>query len=357
MDLRRRMELLADSALADREGVPRLRRPSRLAGPAPVGKNPLASVGIAAVRLPGGGSTNLMRVMQTNACSLSCGYCPTFCGGNIPRASISPDETARTFMEVHRKGLASGLFLTSGVPGRPARATDRMLATLDLLRRRARSRDPHRRRPARAPAPAPSRALQRLPAGGGHTAREPAGHTRRARAAPLSGRAPAAAVRLRAPRAGVRRRRQPRSRARSEDGVGARPAIVLPAGGDARVVRGAAARAGRGPGDGARAGGVAAYDDAARPGGSTRRGSGCGARRLLPDAARPPAGAGAARRAAATLRAGRPPHAGAIQDAGAAVRVSVRRYGVVTVPTAEVPSENVAVTVRFLPGAKPTPPR
>ena len=136
MDLRRRMELLADSALADREGVPRLRRPSRLAGPAPVGKNPLASVGIAAVRLPGGGSTNLMRVMQTNACSLSCGYCPTFCGGNVPRVSISPDETARTLMDVHRKGLASGLFLTSGVPGRPERATDRMLATLDLLRRR-----------------------------------------------------------------------------------------------------------------------------------------------------------------------------------------------------------------------------
>ena len=124
------MELLADSALADREGIPQLRRPS------PVGKHPLASVGIAAVRLPGGGCTNLMRVMQTNACSLSCGYCPTFRDGNVPRVSISPDETARTFMEVQRKGLASGLFLTSGVPGRPARATDRMLATLDLLRRR-----------------------------------------------------------------------------------------------------------------------------------------------------------------------------------------------------------------------------
>src|SRR3989475_6121394 len=136
MDLRRRMELLADSALADREGVPQLRRPSGPAGPAPVGKHPLTSVGIAAVRLPGGGCTNLMRVMQTNACSLSCGYCPTFRGGNVPRVSISPDETARTFMDVQRKGLASGLFLTSGVPGRPARATDRMLATLDLLRRR-----------------------------------------------------------------------------------------------------------------------------------------------------------------------------------------------------------------------------
>src|SRR2546426_11060033 len=137
MDLRRRMELLADSALADREGVPRLRRPSRLAGPAPVGKHPLASVGIAAVGLPGGGSTNLMRVMQTNACSLSCGYCPTFCGGNIPRATVSPEEVATTFMEVQRKNLAQGLFLTSGVPGRATRATDRMLATLEPLRRRA----------------------------------------------------------------------------------------------------------------------------------------------------------------------------------------------------------------------------
>jgi predicted DNA-binding helix-hairpin-helix protein len=130
MDLRRRMELLSDSALADRDGVPHPHQPVR------VGSRPLASVGIAAVRVPGGGTTNLMRVMQTNACSLSCGYCPTFCGGNVPRATITPEETARTFMDVHRKGLAQGLFLTSGVPGRPQRATDRMLATLDLLRRR-----------------------------------------------------------------------------------------------------------------------------------------------------------------------------------------------------------------------------
>lgn len=130
MDLRRRMELLSDAALADRDGPPRAHQPMR------VGSRPLASVGIAAVRVPGGGTTNLMRVMQTNACSLSCGYCPTYCGGNVPRATITPEETARTFMDVHRKGLAQGLFLTSGVPGRPQRATDRMLATLDLLRRR-----------------------------------------------------------------------------------------------------------------------------------------------------------------------------------------------------------------------------
>lgn len=93
-------------------------------------------MGITRVRYPGRGSTRLMRVMQTNACSLSCGYCPTFCGGKVRRTSLSPEEVARVFMDAHRSGLADGLFLTSGVPGRPSRMTDRMLAAVDLLRRR-----------------------------------------------------------------------------------------------------------------------------------------------------------------------------------------------------------------------------
>jgi predicted DNA-binding helix-hairpin-helix protein len=77
-----------------------------------------------------------MRVMQTNACSLSCGYCPTFCGGRVRRTALAPEEVARTFMESHRAGIAQGLFLTSGVPGRPQRAMDRMLASVDILRKR-----------------------------------------------------------------------------------------------------------------------------------------------------------------------------------------------------------------------------
>src|ERR671919_1431328 len=131
MDRRTRLTLLSESAMPDREhGMP------RIGHPVPFRNLPHTSVGVAKVRVPGGGSTNLMRVMQTNACSLSCGYCPTFCGGKVPRATVSPEEVATTFMDVSRKGLAQGLFLTSGVPGRPTRATDRMLATLELLRRR-----------------------------------------------------------------------------------------------------------------------------------------------------------------------------------------------------------------------------
>jgi predicted DNA-binding helix-hairpin-helix protein len=125
MDRAQRFRILADAAADDREtGLP-----SRLR----LNEGP---VGIRPIRLPGGGSTTLMRVMQTNACSLSCGYCPTFCGGRVKRTALSPEEVARTFMESHRAGVAQGLFLTSGVPGRPPRAVDRMLAAVEILRKR-----------------------------------------------------------------------------------------------------------------------------------------------------------------------------------------------------------------------------
>ncbi len=122
MDRRQRLAILAEAATADREhGLP---------------NGSGTAVGITKVRLPGGGSTKIMRVMQTNACSLSCGYCPTFCGGKARRTALAPEEVATTFMEAHRKRLAQGLFLTSGVPGKPARAMDRMLAAVEILRRK-----------------------------------------------------------------------------------------------------------------------------------------------------------------------------------------------------------------------------
>lgn len=125
MDRRERLAILAETATGDREqGLP-----SGIA-------RAEASVGITKIRLPQGGSTKIMRVMQTNACSLSCGYCPTFCGGKVKRTALTPEEVATTFMEAHRKGLAQAFFLTSGVPGKPVRAMDRMLASIEILRRK-----------------------------------------------------------------------------------------------------------------------------------------------------------------------------------------------------------------------------
>lgn len=125
MDRHQRLAILAEAASDDREhGLPK--GPNRPGDP----------IGITKVRLPGGGSTQIMRIMQTNACSLSCGYCPTFCGGKVRRTALAAEEVAATFMEAQRAGLAQGLFLTSGVPGKPSRAMDRMLAAVEILRRR-----------------------------------------------------------------------------------------------------------------------------------------------------------------------------------------------------------------------------
>ena len=122
MDRRQKLALLSESAGFDRESGS-VRAPVDL-------------VGMRRLRFASGASTTLMRIMQTNACSLSCGYCPTYCGGKVKRAALAPEEVATTFMEAHRKGIVDGLFLTSGVPGRPERATDRMLAALEILRKR-----------------------------------------------------------------------------------------------------------------------------------------------------------------------------------------------------------------------------
>lgn len=125
MDLRRRFELLTEDTDFEREHgvVANLHRPG-------------SSVGLRTVRMPGGGVTKLVRVMQTNACSLTCGYCPTFAGGRVRRVALASEEIARIFMDLHRRGIGDGLFLTSGVPGRAVRAMDRMLATLEILRKR-----------------------------------------------------------------------------------------------------------------------------------------------------------------------------------------------------------------------------
>jgi len=126
MALQDRLATLSAAAGDDREAGAVTPGPGRAASP----------MGIVPVRLPGGGTTPLMRVMLTNACSLACGYCATWCGRRMKRTSVSPEELARGFMAVHRKGLAKGLFLTSGVPGRPVKAMDRLLAAAELLRER-----------------------------------------------------------------------------------------------------------------------------------------------------------------------------------------------------------------------------
>ena len=55
---------------------------------------------------------------------------------NYRRITFSPDEMAKAFMDMRRAGVAEGLFLSSGIIGGGVRAQDKLLDTVEILRRK-----------------------------------------------------------------------------------------------------------------------------------------------------------------------------------------------------------------------------
>jgi len=86
--------------------------------------------------MPGGRRIALLKTLLTSACERDCHYCAFRQGRDFRRATFSPDELARLFMQLHQKGLAEGIFLSSGVTGGGPHTGDRLLATAELLRQR-----------------------------------------------------------------------------------------------------------------------------------------------------------------------------------------------------------------------------
>jgi predicted DNA-binding helix-hairpin-helix protein len=86
--------------------------------------------------MPNGKRIALLKTMLTSACERNCTYCAFRQGRDFCRATFTPDELAELFMRLHRKGIAEGLFLSSGLAGGGPRIQDRLIAAADILRRR-----------------------------------------------------------------------------------------------------------------------------------------------------------------------------------------------------------------------------
>ena len=56
----------------------------------------------------------------------------------LPRTLVKPEELVRIFLGALHRGWCEGLFITTGIPGRPAHVTDELIKTLELLRERHR---------------------------------------------------------------------------------------------------------------------------------------------------------------------------------------------------------------------------
>jgi len=85
---------------------------------------------------PGGGHIALLKTVLTSFCERDCNYCAFRQGRDFRRATFSPDELARLFMQLHRSGIAEGIFLSSGIAGGGPNTEDRLIATAAILRKR-----------------------------------------------------------------------------------------------------------------------------------------------------------------------------------------------------------------------------
>ena len=86
--------------------------------------------------MAGGRRIALLKTLLASACERDCLYCAFRAGRDFRRATFSPDELARLFVQLHRKGIAEGIFLSSAIVGGGLRTQDRLIATAEILRRR-----------------------------------------------------------------------------------------------------------------------------------------------------------------------------------------------------------------------------
>lgn len=92
------------------------------------------SLGITHAALPGGKTVPLLKTLLTSACERNCYYCPFRAGRSYRRHTFSPEEMAKTFMDVYRAGMVQGLFLSSGIIKGGVATQDRLLDTVAILR-------------------------------------------------------------------------------------------------------------------------------------------------------------------------------------------------------------------------------
>ncbi|MGB8645084.1 MAG: radical SAM protein [Anaerolineae bacterium] len=79
----------------------------------------------------------IVKTLMTSACEKDCFYCPTRRGRNgLRRVTFKPEELAFGFHQIQQKGLAEGIFLSSGVIGGGTRTMEKTIAAIDILRTR-----------------------------------------------------------------------------------------------------------------------------------------------------------------------------------------------------------------------------
>lgn len=86
--------------------------------------------------LPDGKITHLLKVLLSNECENDCKYCVNRWGRDFQRISFEPEELVKLFMELYRKHLVHGLFLSSGIAWGINQTMEKMITAVEILRKK-----------------------------------------------------------------------------------------------------------------------------------------------------------------------------------------------------------------------------
>ncbi|NDJ61491.1 MAG: radical SAM protein [Chloroflexi bacterium] len=83
------------------------------------------------------GKKPVLKTMVTTACEKDCYYCPFRAGrAKTDRVTFRPDDLAGAFDRLQHKGAVDGLFLSSGIIKGGVTTQDKMLDTVEIIRKR-----------------------------------------------------------------------------------------------------------------------------------------------------------------------------------------------------------------------------
>ncbi len=83
------------------------------------------------------GKKPILKTMMTTACEKNCFYCPFRTGrSKTHRITIKPDELASAFDQLQRSRAAEGIFLSSGIIRGGVTAQDKIIDTIEIIRRK-----------------------------------------------------------------------------------------------------------------------------------------------------------------------------------------------------------------------------
>ena len=130
MELRRKLEILADAAKYDASCASSGSHRKREAG----GIGNTEGMGICHSYTPDGRCISLLKLLLTNVCIWDCSYCVNRRTSSAKRARFKPEEVVTLTMNFYKRNYIEGLFLSSGIIQNADYTMEQLIRVAKLLR-------------------------------------------------------------------------------------------------------------------------------------------------------------------------------------------------------------------------------